>query len=682
MRRKTAAGRVNGNLLSNFARRPVRGGVVMLTIVSLILGPLPSLRTALACPFPPTTPAKVPDDTSCDECPPPANSGSGGGPQSVAESPGPVIYASGNVREVATDAYLPGVTFGWSHTRQYSSLLVDTSDNELPGIQGARWQTNLLTSYVREVGAGPNYDVEVYVDATHKRVFANSGGTYTAPDDYHATLTHDTTNHYYVLTDIGSGTVLKYRDFDNSWNEAQGALECRTDRYGVSMTYHFEGTEPGGRIDYIHTSQEWYIDFSYSSTPPNYGRLTQIDVKNASSQVVQRVKYIYHDDGSDFDDDVGSGGDLALVKVMRAASGDTLSTTPADSAFSIQRYTMYRYYRSGSGNGGTHQLKMVIEPDMVDRMMTDHSLTIGNLTGSGGILDKDDDTDTLSADPPGTALGNHVEDYASRTFTYYTDDFDTSANQTTIWGTEDLENKYCDGDAENNSLDETDWVKSETIYGRCGGCGPGAGAGGMRYDYYYMDLNDGASSDVNQVVRIVVVDTVDAADTPAFVRRKILGLNADRVELREIMATGAIATPQYWCRSIVLGADDGDGDDRKVTERRTPSAHDCINSLTEVQDFLAAYTSANWNNSNIYNDAAGLVRKYYYNSNGYIVNETVKQGRSGTEYVTSTTEYGDGETENEPAHLPQATYVYRGYVAYNPGTHESSGQKTEYDYTF
>ena len=197
-------------------------------------------------------------------------------------------------------AVLPGVTFGWSHTRSYSSAYSSGTF-----IQGERWRTNIFTDFLR-VDASSN--VELHMDRIKKAVFTKSGtepdDTYTSEEEFLATLTHDNTNKVFVLKFTHTGETLTFYDFDNSYGAAQrGLLKERTDRYGNETIAYGYDSSTGGRIITATTTQGWRVDYDYLSSGTNSGKLSEIEVSRPDPSketptypddyfVLQRVKYI------------------------------------------------------------------------------------------------------------------------------------------------------------------------------------------------------------------------------------------------------------------------------------------------------------------------------------------------------------------------------------------------------
>ena len=252
----------------------------------------------------------------------------------------PIGLANGDVMETETDLSLPGPTFGWHHTRYYNSLYHSGTF-----IQGERWVVDTITDFLRDMGA----HVELHVSNACKVVFTRNGTapnyTYTPPADFLGTLEHDVAHKTFIVTHSDTGEKYTFYDSDESYPASQrGLLKEQTDRYGQeTITYGFT-TDAGGRIDQVTTSQGWQVNYSYVSSDTNVGKIRQIDVVKGG-QVLQRAKYRYYVAGGGtptYCFYLGMDGDLVMVETYKRGSSDDLNDS-SDSAFSIQRVTMYRY---------------------------------------------------------------------------------------------------------------------------------------------------------------------------------------------------------------------------------------------------------------------------------------------------------------------------------------------------
>ena len=124
-----------------------------------------------------------------------------------------------------------------------------------------------------------------------------------------------------------------------------------------------------------------------------------------------------------------------------------------------------------------------------------------------------------------------IQEYASRRFTYYTTDVKTNNSGVgteqdpkcvTVWAPsgENLQSKY--GGTEADEVDSGTGkylVKTETV-GSCASCGGGGDS--VTRQYYYMQLDHG-TPDPNEVVWLVVEDTIDANNQG--VDRHVYGLS-------------------------------------------------------------------------------------------------------------------------------------------------------------
>jgi hypothetical protein len=149
-------------------------------------------------------------------------------------------------------------------------------------------------------------------------------------------------------------------------------------------------------------------------------KLHKIEVYDDLSNKIAEVEYTYQETLVNPHNDIGSFGDLVQVKTSKQLT---------DAATWQTRITQYRYYRTGNANGISHQLKMILDPDAVDRILAQN-----NLSSPEALLMKSD-SESLSS-------GNSVASYASQAFTYYASNLNTSSSVTTPWGSENLSTKY------------------------------------------------------------------------------------------------------------------------------------------------------------------------------------------------------------------------------------------------
>ena len=439
----------------------------------------------------------------------------------------PVLLGHGSVAEQATDLTISGPRFTWTHTRCFIIAA------KCPETQ--QWEAHRLgTNGDRRLVQESNNAVSLLVSANSKRKFSYRNGSYIAPKDSTLLLekyysSHDKC-HFFRLTNTVTGEVDIFYDLGGS---NSGMLREQTtrdwlaqDKVGTRYSYS------SGLISSICTAQgqEYYIAFSYSGNG-SHAKLTKIEVKtSASGTLLKDVTYTYFASGT-HSADVGSDGDLVQVRRRELKSGGN----PENSVDWIVRYTQYRYYRNGTSDGAVHLLKAVFLPDAVQRILDDRK----DISSAEAILAEGDDDGNS---------GHHIKDFASRRFTYYTTNLDTNQAVATVWGSENLQAKY--GGRQTAEVDASasrHMVKSEVV-GGCSSCGL---TGGVGRTYYYLDIDHGAKPGVNDVVRLVVEDTVDANGAGAF--RTIYGLNKGERELREAKIVDPAGTPRRMVSSHVSG---------------------------------------------------------------------------------------------------------------------------------
>ena len=249
--------------------------------------------------------------------------------------------------------------------------------------------------------------------------------------------------------------------------------------------------------------------------------------------------------------DLGSDGDLVQVRRRELKSGGN----PENSTDWIVRYTQYRYYRDSGSDGTAHLLKAVFDPDAVQRILDDR----GGSAIADSILAKGDNDG---------ASGRQVQDFATRHFTYYTTNLDTTQPVATVWGSENLQTKYGGSQASAMDASVPRYLLRSAAVGGCVPCGTAARGG--RHNYYYLDVKHDAKPGVNDVVRLVVEDTVHASGAGAF--RTIYGLSHLGQTLREALIMDPVGTPRFWCQSWKFSSDTTTLRNR-LAEHRMPAAH-------------------------------------------------------------------------------------------------------------
>ncbi|MGD9855586.1 MAG: hypothetical protein AB7U20_11620, partial [Planctomycetaceae bacterium] len=334
----------------------------------------------------------------------------------------PIYYQRGAVIEDVVDLALPGSTFNWSHRREYDSLSSQSGGGEAAAPNGYRWHSDSIAARLVEPGGG---DIDLHLAAASKRSFDEDSGDYTAPADYVATLEKSGSgaSEVFTLSEKNSGDVYKFYGTNGSIALMnRGRLIERTTREYVGFDDPADDLEGAiysynalGYISQITTGepQSWTIVYTYYSSGTEANRLQKIEVKDGSNTVVEKAEYTYYGNVTSPSSDLGTTGDLVQVKVSKLASDG--------SNWSV-RYTQYRYHTgtSGARDGSTHQLKMVLEADAIERITTAGNNAVDT---TDELLTKDDDYTVA-----GSAT---VADYASRSFTYYYQDVDTDSAVTT-----------------------------------------------------------------------------------------------------------------------------------------------------------------------------------------------------------------------------------------------------------
>jgi RHS repeat-associated protein len=579
------------------------------------------------------------------------------------------------VVEDVVDLSLPGAVFGWQQRRSYDSLMNTGTTDELPGINGQRWTSDPDSMFI-QAGKNGNINIDLSLSASNKVVFTWNAqtGTYTSPPDMNATLTVQnpgTSSETYMLTVIQTGDIYIFYGLSSQvapYNS--GWLKERTNRYYSNQSlngtrYYYNSNT--GEIDHIipadpQGAQGYLIQYTHYTTGPLLGLLKSIQVE-LNNTTIAEADYTYCD-GSQQYANCGLLNDLIQVRVMQLT---TMMPAGGTGTGFLTRYTQYRYC---TNSGNAHQLAMVFDPDAVQRACAANNASPDSLL---------------------SMANSAVQGYASRSFTYYTDNnTNTDSNVTTPWGQENLSSEYVGGTGtdvqEYNATIGAGMVQTETINGACASCGGGAGGIGITHTYYYMILNGGPSSsgdpstiDPNLIVSLVVEDTQDSSGTP--VRRTIYGLNSWGNELRRIViANPTQGTLTTACTSSRL-VNPATPLALRIQQRRSPSAHDgCVTSNSAVTQFLNPCTSSigSWSNDTAtLNSSSGQILGYEYDGNNFPMSVLVQVGGG-----TGSTAYYVSATDNDPDGKPTATCTYLAPTTVRGTLSTASGTVTGYSYTY
>jgi RHS repeat-associated protein len=572
------------------------------------------------------------------------------------------------------DIVLPGPVFEFRHWRTYDSF---NKGDATPS--GERWICAAKNLYLAQNGS----NIELRRDSSSKQTFVGppTSGLYTSPAGSKVILEKTTAEDkddvdndsdsseeidVFILTYPDEGDVYIFGGFDNDLGAvARGRLLERTlraYRFASKRGIRYKYTTWG--VDYAITAepQGWMVNYTYRTSGATAGRLDKIEVYNASTTggtLIQKAEYKYFDDESGtYVNDLGSSGDLIQVKKSQLAT---------DGTSWIESYTQYRYHTSSSSLGGAHQLKFVFEPAAVERIMA---------------LGASYDTAPEICD----AADATVDDYASRSFTYYVADEYTNGTPTPF-GTDDLETDYGGTNLNEHPASDKGRVLTETVNGACSGCG--ASGGLVTYTYCYMTKNDGTTNP-NQVERIIVedVDVDQTADNSNEVHRRIYGLNYQGVALRQVLIKDPDAgTLKPWCWSTTLFDVGNAKRDGRFAEMRLPSAHDAeVTSNATIRTFLNPAVSTN---DSATLDAAGTIYAFdYVNAGGGRANDLkVRNGESATERYLQYSEYGDAEAtpdgsgkDKSEEYLPIQSSVFTNVPSGRTDT--TNRVDTKYDYAF
>jgi hypothetical protein len=191
------------------------------------------------------------------------------------------------------------------------------------------------------------------------------GSNYAARDFLQDTLTADTSNNQFVLTDPHGGQ-LRFWDFStNVADNQQGQFQSYTDVAGnvtqvTSETSDNLVAEVQSAVTVGSTTITESYALDYVSSGVNSGMIESVTlrrkVNSGSWSTVRSVDYTYYDGYEDF----GSVFDLKTATV-KDADGSAIDTS------------YYRYYEAEESGGYEHGLKFVFTPASYARLTASYS---------------------------------------------------------------------------------------------------------------------------------------------------------------------------------------------------------------------------------------------------------------------------------------------------------------------
>jgi len=299
---------------------------------------------------------------------------SGNNPKNT--SVGMVRYADGVVDVHFPDLESSGFGMPFGITRSWSNGPGYDKGTEL----GFGWNINQLPTVVQANGENT---LSIVIDGNQARTFdlTTTANVYRERFFGQHQLTHDTTNHRYILT-TPTGVVYKFADFQSHWaSAAQGTFDSRTDPNGNVISVY--ARETTGQISEIRRDnggtvyESWLFDYSVDKT-----KITKVTLRrgpNTSSYTnYRRVEYAHYGSGEDF----GNEGDLKTAKIYNGSDTIPISTQ------------YFRYFKPGEIGGFSGAIRMYVGFASYER--------------ADAALD------------PLTAANSSLDDYADLAFTYDT----------------------------------------------------------------------------------------------------------------------------------------------------------------------------------------------------------------------------------------------------------------------
>jgi hypothetical protein len=205
----------------------------------------------------------------------------------------PIYMNEGVVFERTQDVGISGLTFGWSHIREYGSLQTGLSGVEQTEENGMRWKTSGIGPYVRLSGS----DLELYGSVATKRVFVSSGGsTFNSPTKYDGVfLKTGSGPDSYTLTDELTGQITKFDGLDPGTTNQGRINRFRSREFetsgqaGVSFAY----STTHGNVTNVTTPQGTSVAYTYVVGGFEADRISKVEVKNGGGTVIQKSEYVY-----------------------------------------------------------------------------------------------------------------------------------------------------------------------------------------------------------------------------------------------------------------------------------------------------------------------------------------------------------------------------------------------------
>lgn len=258
----------------------------------------------------------------------------------------PVRYADGAISYSADD--LPGgLGTGWGLQRTWTNAPGYAVHPDAGNGSGFSHLPSLV-----QLAAGYDDALAVVSNGTTARTYDLIGGSYASRSSDQTVLTHDTTNHLFVLTD-STGAKTTFYDFSTShaagkrgrfagYADPAGNAVGVVSSNGAGQPTEVQQSATAGGV----TVTESYL-FAYYTSGAGAGMMSSATLRRkvgaGAWATVRSVEYTYHDGTTS----AGTAGDLATATVKDAA-GNVVSSS------------YYRYYTSSSSTGYAGGLKYVV----------------------------------------------------------------------------------------------------------------------------------------------------------------------------------------------------------------------------------------------------------------------------------------------------------------------------------
>jgi RHS repeat-associated protein len=297
----------------------------------------PTSSITITAPASSTPPDVAPGDNSSCPCVGPVATPIGDGVATRAGmSSSGVAYGTGGANVTRSDLSSSAMASPWAQTWNWTNISGYSDGSSGSGA------TETQAPHLVQVNG--NNSIAMVSNATTAHFFDSTGSAYAGRFGDTSTVSHDTTNGVFIVTD---GTGQKYTFYDYSMGTPSGRagkLKSMTDANGnLTQVTSWNSSGQPTEVQQTEGSGSSAITssfvYSYVASGVNAGLLAGVtertQVGGGSWTTIRQTSYTYYD-GTTAN---GLAGELKLA-LVQDASGNTINTS------------YYRYYTSGMGSSG------------------------------------------------------------------------------------------------------------------------------------------------------------------------------------------------------------------------------------------------------------------------------------------------------------------------------------------